>query len=62
MHPPIPPLSEPPNWARLPIVECGEPLVPLVDSERLRTRSLYAEMKIPDAPTVWQYGREFATD
>lgn len=51
MHP-IPPLSEPPSWARLPIAECGEPLVPLVPSERLRTRSLYAEMKIPHAPTV----------
>ena len=50
--PPIPPLSEPPNWARLPIAECGEPLVPVTESERLRTRSLYAEMKIPDAPTV----------
>jgi D-alanyl-D-alanine dipeptidase len=31
-------------------VECGEPLVPLTDTERLRTRSLYAELKIPDAP------------
>jgi D-alanyl-D-alanine dipeptidase len=31
-------------------VECGEPLVPLIDTERLRTRSLYAELKIPDAP------------
>jgi D-alanyl-D-alanine dipeptidase len=50
--PSIPPLSEPQNWPRLPIVECGEPLVPLLESERLRTRSLYAEMKIPEAPTV----------
>ena len=54
MHdpPPIPPLSELPDWARLPINECGEPLVPLVDSDRLRTRSLYAGMNIPSASPV----------
>jgi D-alanyl-D-alanine dipeptidase len=47
---PIPPLSEPPDWGRLPIRECGEPLVPVAATARLRTRNLYAEMGIPDAP------------
>lgn len=51
----IPPLTEPPNWRRLPIDECGEPLVPLpTDNPRLRPRALYAERGIPNAPTtVW---------
>lgn len=49
--PPIPPLSEPPNWGRLPIHECGEPLVTLEDGHgSLRVRSLYAEQGIPGAP------------
>lgn len=50
--PPIPPLTEPPNWARLPIAECGEPLVTLKESERLRVRAVYAEAGIPGAPTT----------
>ncbi|MBC8101799.1 MAG: M15 family metallopeptidase [Cytophagales bacterium] len=54
MNLPIPPLSEPPNWGRLPIAECAEPLVPLVTAGRLRIRALYAEQGIPGAPaTVW---------
>ena len=48
----IPPLSEPPNWGRLPIEECAEPLVEVAPTPRLRVRSLYAEMGIPDAPAV----------
>lgn len=48
--PPIPSLTEPPNWARLPIVECGEPLVTLAEEDRLlRARAVYAEMGIPGA-------------
>jgi len=49
---PIPPLSEPPDWGRLPIEECGEPLVVLEPSARLRVRSLYAEMGVPGAPAL----------
>lgn len=49
---PIPLLSEPPNWARLPILDCGEPLAALANTERLQAHSLYAELKIPGAPTV----------
>lgn len=50
---PIPPLYEPPDWARLPIVECGEPLVPVASGEgRVVTRALYAEQGIPGAPTT----------
>lgn len=48
---PIPPLSEPPNWARLPIVDCDEPLVP-IDTHRLRVHTMYADMGIPEAPTT----------
>ena len=51
--PPIPPLSEPPDWARLPIIECGEPVVTLANDDRLlRARAVYAEMGIPDAPAT----------
>ena len=53
---PIPPLQEPPRWARLPIVEGGEALVALAaDGEgRLRVRAQYALEGIPGAPeTVW---------
>lgn len=54
---PIPPLSEPPDWARLPIVECGEPLVPLTDedaSHRILFRAQYVLDGIPGAPeTIW---------
>lgn len=49
---PIPDWSEPPNWPRLPIRECGEPLVALCDSERLAVRPVYADLKIPGAPTT----------
>ncbi|GAB4461939.1 MAG: M15 family metallopeptidase [Armatimonadaceae bacterium] len=49
--PPIPPLSEPQNWARLPIRESGEPLVAVTSLPgRLVVRSLYAEQGIPGAP------------
>jgi D-alanyl-D-alanine dipeptidase len=48
---PIPPLAEPPDWARLPIVECAEPLVPLVPGEGgLWLRPQYALLGIPGAP------------
>jgi zinc D-Ala-D-Ala dipeptidase len=48
--PPIPPLLEPPNWARLPIDECGEPMVTLISGEaRLITKSLYAALGIAGA-------------
>jgi D-alanyl-D-alanine dipeptidase len=50
--PPIPPLSEPPDWARLPIVECGEPLETLAETNRLRARAVYAESGIPGAPAT----------
>jgi D-alanyl-D-alanine dipeptidase len=47
---PIPPLAEPPDWARLPIVECGEPLVALADGDGgLRVRPQYALAGIPGA-------------
>jgi D-alanyl-D-alanine dipeptidase len=49
---PIQHVDEPPNWGRLPIVECGEPLVPLEATGRLRVRALYAEQGIPGAPTT----------
>ena len=52
--PPIPHIIEPPDWARLPIVENGEPLVPLENGVRLRVRAQYALDGIPNAPkTVW---------
>lgn len=52
--PSIPPLVEPPNWARLPIAECGEPLVPLGCDARLRSRPLYAQSGVPGATdTIW---------
>jgi D-alanyl-D-alanine dipeptidase len=49
--PPIPPWEEPPNWARLPIEECGEPLVPVPvgDPDGLRIHPLYFEQGIPGA-------------
>jgi D-alanyl-D-alanine dipeptidase len=48
---PIPPLAEPPDWARLPIVECAEPLVPLAPGEGgLWLRPQYALLGIPGAP------------
>lgn len=52
---PIPPLVEPPNWARLPIEECGEPLIALTNGEgNIFVRALYAEQNIPGAPTtIW---------
>jgi D-alanyl-D-alanine dipeptidase len=52
---PIPPLTEPPNWGRPPIAECGEPLITLsgADHPRLRLRPLYHELGIPAAsPTL----------
>lgn len=49
---PIPLTVEPPNWGRLPIEECGESLVAVPTTPRLRSRALYAEQGIPDAPTV----------
>ncbi len=51
--PPIPPLAEPPDWARLPIQECGELLVTLAEKDgRLRARAVYAENGIPGAPVT----------
>ena len=50
--PPIPLLAEPPDWARLPIRECGEPLVTLANDDRLRARAVYAEMGIAGAPAT----------
>ncbi len=51
--PPIPPLAEPPNWARLPITDCGEPLIALGGGEDAQAgvlaRPLYADMAIPGA-------------
>jgi len=49
---PIPLVVEPPDWGRRPIVENGEPLVPLKATARLRVRALYAEQGIPGAPTT----------
>lgn len=46
---PIPELSEPPNWARLPIAECGEPLVAVPTGERIFSQPVYAELKLPGA-------------
>lgn len=55
--PPIPPLVEPPDWGRLPIRECGEPLVPLVGDDEaagIFVRAQYVLDGIPGAPeTVW---------
>lgn len=51
--PPIPPLGEPPDWARLPIVENGEPLVALSEGRGgLLVRAQYALDGIPGAPTT----------
>jgi D-alanyl-D-alanine dipeptidase len=47
--PPIPPIIEPPDWARLPIQENGEPLVPVIESRRLSVRAEYARLGIPGA-------------
>lgn len=48
--PPIPHIEEPPNWGRIPIDECGEPLVALTDGEGgLRIRAFYAEQGAPGA-------------
>lgn len=48
---PIPLLHEPPDWRRLPIEECGEPLVTIIPGlYRITTRSLYAAQGIPGAP------------
>ena len=49
---PIPAWDEAPDWGRLPIVECGEPLVALPTDGRggVRVRALYAEQGIPHAP------------
>jgi D-alanyl-D-alanine dipeptidase len=48
--PPIPLTVEPPNWGRLPISECGEPLVTLTPIPgRLYIRPMYFEQKIPGA-------------
>lgn len=48
--PSIPHVDEPPDWGRLPLTECGELLVPIVPTDRLRTRALYHEMNLPGAP------------
>ena len=48
-------MDEPPNWARLPIHECGEPLVSLAEGggeSRVLSHALYAEDNIPGAPSV----------
>jgi zinc D-Ala-D-Ala dipeptidase len=50
--PPIPLIIEPDDWGRLLIVENDEPLLSVPMSGRVRGRSLYAEMGIPDAPAV----------
>jgi len=50
--PPIPLIIEPEDWGRLLIVENDEPLLSVPQSGRLRGRSLYAEMGIPDASPV----------
>jgi D-alanyl-D-alanine dipeptidase len=45
---PIPPVAEEPNWGRLPIEECNEPLVTLATIPgRLYLRPLYYDQKIP---------------
>ena len=49
---PIPFIVEPPNWGRLPISECDEPLVPLAPSDALRVRPLYFEIGLPGASDV----------
>lgn len=47
---PIPSLEEPPDWARLPLCECSEPMVALRSGEgRIYTNSLYVQMGIPGA-------------
>ncbi len=52
-HLPIPFVAEPPDWGRLPIIDNDELLVPVSMTERLRSRSMYYEMKIPEAsPTI----------
>ncbi|WP_309718279.1 M15 family metallopeptidase [Armatimonas sp.] len=49
---PASPLS--PDWGMLPIAECGEPLVTLTDSPRLRLKPVYAELALAGASTTMQ--------
>ena len=50
--PQIPPVSEPPNWGRIPIAECGEPLVTVAPTEKLGVHALYHELHLPGAAPV----------
>lgn len=50
--PPIPLVHEPPNWGRLPILDCDEALYPVPTTGKLRGHSLYFEQGIPEASPV----------
>jgi D-alanyl-D-alanine dipeptidase len=50
-HVPIPPWEEPPGWRRVPIVECGEPLVTIpTDHPAVHSCPVYFQNDIPSAP------------
>ena len=51
---PIPSRTESSLWWELPCVECGEPLVTLTPSARLRLQPVYAQLGLQGASTVMQ--------
>lgn len=51
---PIPPQTESPHWWELPFIECGEPLVTLTETPRLRLRPVYASLGLNGASPTMQ--------
>ena len=50
----IPPPAKLPPWGELPIVECGEPLVTLLESPQLRLKPAYLELGLAGASATMQ--------
>ena len=50
----IPPPAELPPWGELPIAECGEPLVTLLESPQLRLKPAYLELGLAGASAAMQ--------
>jgi zinc D-Ala-D-Ala dipeptidase len=50
----IPSVTESPHWWSLPLAECGEPLVILTETPRLRLRPVYAQLPLAGASTTMQ--------
>lgn len=51
---PIPSRAEEAHWWELPCRECGEPLVPLRETDRLHLRPVYASLGFAGASTTFQ--------